>query len=205
MYESLLQRFHLHSEGRCCLCSRTVLPGLPGMTCSDTPATILSTFLTAVFIQSSTYIRLSSPLCLFPNDCCLPCTFECSSSQQALHAANPVTLVICRSSAPAAALTAPPTSTCMTATPATTWTATVTTACARLTSSNASHCGDKVRERLPFAGFAANGSGTIGNFFDALCFCRSEAGSGRLLSKGQLGRRPLWQLWQGLQRLLCQM
>lgn len=62
---------------------------------------------------------------------------------------NPVTRVICLSSAPVPALTVLPMSTCMTATPATTWTATVTTASARLTSSNVSHCGAKVCGRLP--------------------------------------------------------
>lgn len=31
VFESLLQRYNLHSEGGCCLCSRTVLPGLSGI------------------------------------------------------------------------------------------------------------------------------------------------------------------------------
>jgi len=99
--------------------------------------------------QSSRHIFLSFPLALCPHVWCFLSTFHYSWSQQALHAVNPFTLVICLSSAPAPALTAPPTSTCTTATPATTWTATVITASARLTSSNASHCGDQVRGRPP--------------------------------------------------------
>lgn len=148
---------------------------------------------------------LSFTVGLWLNDCCLLSTFECSWSQQALHAVSPVTLVICLSSALVPALTAPPTSTCMTATPATTWTATVITASARLTSNSVLHCGVKVCWRPPGCP-PMNSSVMVARFFT--CFivrCRSKTSSGHLLWKGQLSRRPLWQLWQGFKRLLCQM
>lgn len=125
-------------------------------------------FSTALF--SSLHVFLSFPLglCLYVWFCVyVP---ECSWSQQALHAVNPVTPVICPSSAPAPALTAPPTSTCTTATPATMWMATVTTAFARLTSSSVSRCGAKVRLRSSFTPdalceFSNNGHHQLFNVF----------------------------------------
>lgn len=145
-------------------------------------------------------------ICL--NDCCMLSTFECSWNQQAPHAVNPVTLVTSLSSAPVQALTAPPTSTCMMATPATTWTATVITASVRLTNSSVSPCGAKVCGKTPcWLTLPMNGYVMVTSFFfmSFIMLCRSKTSSRNLLSKGKLCRRPLWQLWQGLQRLLCQM
>lgn len=79
-------------------------------------------------------------------------TSEYSWSQQELRAVNPVTPVICLSSAQAAVPTALPTSTCTTATPASTLMATVTTAFARPMSSSVSRCGAKVCVRRTVEG-----------------------------------------------------
>lgn len=145
MYESLLQCNYLHFERWCCLCTWSVLPGLPGNLC----------FLLTIFSKAH-YKTCLIKLCWFISRSSLLwavylCvslvfffTFERSWSQQGLRAVNPVTPVICPSSAQVQALTALPTSTCTTATPATTLMATVTTAFARPTSSSASRCGAKV-------------------------------------------------------------
>ena len=125
--------------------------------------------------------------------------FGCSWSQRVLSAVSPVTPATCQSFARATTLTAPPTSTYTMAMPATTWTATAITAYARLMSSSASHCGAKVCEGSPHRPILP-GKGSLWN--RPTVSCRSKASTGHLLWKGQFSRRPLWQLWQGLERLL---
>ena len=71
-----------------------------------------------------------------------------SSSRLAPCVGSPVTHVTCQSSVPEPALTARPMFTYMMDTPATKLRATATTVSVRLTSSNASPCGDQVNQQL---------------------------------------------------------
>lgn len=112
-------------------------------------------------------------------------------------------------------LTAQPTFICMMGTPATTSKATATTASARLMSSNASPCGDQVNQQLLISWTVCVVFTFIFNIlhfilmilfrFFSLFVCRSQACPWDLLRASQLCRGSLWELWEGLQRLLCQM
>lgn len=138
-----------------------------------------------------------------------------SSNLLAPFAGKPVTHVTCQSSVLVPALTAQPTFIYMMDMPATTLTATATMASARLTSSNASLCGEQVNQWML----------ATCKFMHNLCFSkvkhcfifmitlwgvfvsvqRSKARPWDLLWESQLCRRSLRELREGLQRLLCQM